>query len=250
MDARIWGSTFVAASALPFALGERDRRFQYAKIANVIGEDERELSVERRALLKAQASMRVHEGHIGRVGITEVRSGAQFGHGRNQQRLRRLTQLILTASGNRMPDIASMLRTHPRQSPEADALAKAASSLANCAQICLVCADACLAEKEPQKLAQCIRLDLDCAAICEATASVLLRAGQPGPQPMQAIVAACSLACDVCAQECRKHASMHEHCRLCAEACEACHTACEGLLKAMRHAGESEGARKQHQAHA
>ncbi len=144
-----------------------------------------------------------------------------------------------------MPDIASMFRTHPRQSPEAAALARTADALATCAQTCIVCADACLSEKEPQKLAECIRLDLDCAAICQATASVLLRAGQPGPQPMQAIVAACSLACKVCAEECRKHAGMHTHCQVCAEACEECHDACEDLLRSMRHAGESEGAKKQ-----
>ncbi|MEA2934520.1 MAG: hypothetical protein QOD74_1166 [Variibacter sp.] len=144
-----------------------------------------------------------------------------------------------------MPDIASMLRSHPRQSPEADALARAAAAASHCAQICIVCADACLSEKDPRHLAECIRLDLDCAAICEATTAVLLRTGQPGPQPMQALVAACSVACKVCAEECLKHAQMHEHCRICAEACEACHDACEEMLKSMRHAGESEGARKQ-----
>jgi hypothetical protein len=35
--------------------------------------------------------------------------------------------------------------------------------------------------------------------------------------------------CDMCAEECRKHASSQECCRRCAIACEACAAACKNL---------------------
>ena len=38
-------------------------------------------------------------------------------------------------------------------------------------------------------------------------------------------------ACLACAEECREHAEMHEHCRVCADVCESCERACQALLK-------------------
>jgi hypothetical protein len=33
--------------------------------------------------------------------------------------------------------------------------------------------------------------------------------------------------------ECESHASMHEHCRICADACRRCEAACAALLSDM-----------------
>ena len=139
-----------------------------------------------------------------------------------------------------MQDLQAMLRAHPAQPSELDAIARCVAACMACQQTCLSCADACLSEQHPEMLRPCITLDLDCADICGTTAAVLLRFSRPGPQPLQAQVAACAQACRSCAEECRRHADMHEHCRICAEACERCHDACEDMLKGMRHAGESE----------
>jgi hypothetical protein len=140
-----------------------------------------------------------------------------------------------------MADIASMLRSHPRQPVDMSTIMRCAEACFTCVQTCLSCADACLSEKHVAELTQCIRLDFDCADICRATGAVLLRFGREGPQPMQAQLAACAQACRTCAEECRKHAQMHEHCRICAEACQVCHDACEAVMIGMRHAGESVG---------
>jgi hypothetical protein len=134
-----------------------------------------------------------------------------------------------------------MLRTHPQPPPELAAVQRCAEACFTCVQTCLSCADACLAEKTVGHLTQCIRLNLDCADICHATGSVLLRFGHEGPQPTQAQVAACGQACRTCAEECRRHAALHDHCRICADACETWHEACEDMLKAMRHAGHNVG---------
>jgi hypothetical protein len=37
----------------------------------------------------------------------------------------------------------------------------------------------------------------------------------------------------VCADECRKHADHHDHCRACAQACERAETAARTLLDAV-----------------
>jgi hypothetical protein len=36
----------------------------------------------------------------------------------------------------------------------------------------------------------------------------------------------CAQACQLCGEECTKHAKMHEHCKVCAEACQRCEEAC------------------------
>jgi hypothetical protein len=106
-----------------------------------------------------------------------------------------------------------------------------------------MCADACLAEPgvaEPgvAELTRCIRLDLDCADLCAATAAVLSRRsgnedGHGAGGALRALLEACRLACQACADECESHAGHHEHCRLCAEACRRCAAACEALLTSL-----------------
>jgi hypothetical protein len=46
----------------------------------------------------------------------------------------------------------------------------------------------------------------------------------------RSILDACATACRTCGGECGRHASMHEHCRICADACRACEQACRELL--------------------
>jgi hypothetical protein len=139
-----------------------------------------------------------------------------------------------------MTTVSPMLQTHPRPSSHQSDIARCADACFVCVETCLACADACLSEEKVGMLTSCIRFNLDCADVCAATGSVVLRIGRTGPQPLQAQLAACVEACRICADECRRHAAMHEHCRICADACEACHRACEDMMISMRHAGESE----------
>ncbi len=98
-----------------------------------------------------------------------------------------------------------------------------------CALTCTSCADACLAEEQVQELVRCIRLNLDCADVCNATGSVLTRQTSPDPGLARNMLEACAEACRVCAQECERHARHHEHCRVCAEACRRCEQVCQDL---------------------
>jgi hypothetical protein len=126
---------------------------------------------------------------------------------------------------------AEMLTTHPR-SPERDIdqILGALEATTACAEVCRTCADACTAEPMVAELVRCIRLTQDCADICGATASMLARMAEPDGALLRAQLKACIVACGVCAEECERHASMHEHCAICARHCRDCEQACEALL--------------------
>jgi hypothetical protein len=109
-------------------------------------------------------------------------------------------------------------------------LARAIDLAFDCAQACTACADACLAEPKVDVLKRCIRLNQDCADVCDAAGRVLSRLGQGGSFAFQAaLLQACASACAECGSECEKHAKMHEHCRVCGEACRRCEAACREL---------------------
>jgi hypothetical protein len=104
-----------------------------------------------------------------------------------------------------------------------------------CAQACHSCADACLAEEMIDELRQCIRLNLDCADVCELTAKLAARRTGSDEDLIISILDVCAEACIRCAEECSRHAAMHEHCRICADACYQCEAACRDALPDVQH---------------
>src|SRR5690606_11716455 len=72
--------------------------------------------------------------------------------------------------------ITRMLDTHPAEvTLDKQLLADCLEACLECTQTCTACADACLSEEMVADLRRCIRLNLDCADVCEATARVLTR---------------------------------------------------------------------------
>jgi hypothetical protein len=133
-----------------------------------------------------------------------------------------------------MTQALAMIKTTPADTGlGAEVRAACIDACIECAQTCTACADACLAEDMVADLRRCIRTDLDCADICEATGRVLSRQTAYDPSITRAIVEACLTACRACGEECRGHAEMHEHCRVCADQCERCAEACEAVLAAI-----------------
>lgn len=124
--------------------------------------------------------------------------------------------------------LETMFQSHPASDRAAER-ARLVALLSECGQTCMSCADACLSEDGIERLRQCIRLDLDCADICAATASALARQTGPKTDAVHKLLEACAAICRTCAEECRTHAEMHEHCRICAETCEACEEACRAF---------------------
>jgi hypothetical protein len=128
-----------------------------------------------------------------------------------------------------------MLNAYPRDfNVDSARLVAAIEALEDCANTCTQCADACLSEPDPGMLAKCIRLNLDCADICSATSRVVSRQTEYDANVTRPLIEACIAACVSCADECERHASMMEHCRICAERCRTCEAACRDLVTAMR----------------
>jgi hypothetical protein len=128
-----------------------------------------------------------------------------------------------------------MLDTYPRDfNLDAGQLAATIDTLSDCAQACTACADDCLSEEMVAELTKCIRLCLDCAEVCTATLRVVSRQTDYDANVTRPVLEACVAACRSCGDECERHAQMHEHCRVCAEACRRCEQACRDLLAAMK----------------
>lgn len=102
---------------------------------------------------------------------------------------------------------------------------KLISVLNECAAECHHCTTACLDEQDVKMLAECIKLDIDCAEICQLTAAFLAR----GSEHAIHILKECAEICEACAGECGKHGHM-EHCKRCAEVCRLCAEECMAVL--------------------
>jgi hypothetical protein len=94
-----------------------------------------------------------------------------------------------------------------------------------CVAISNHCASMGLKEKDVTMMARCIQLDMECAAICLATAQ-LLSLGSEGAKELCKL---CSEICQRCADECSKHDV--GHCKECAEACIKCISECNKVTK-------------------
>jgi hypothetical protein len=130
-----------------------------------------------------------------------------------------------------MSHAAAMLNTYPADLGGVDttALAACIDACVDCAQGCTACADACLGEDMVAELTTCIRTNLDCDDICDATGWVLSRHTGYDANLTRAVLQNCAQACQSCGDECAQHTHMR-HCQVCAEACRRCEQACRQLL--------------------
>jgi hypothetical protein len=128
-----------------------------------------------------------------------------------------------------------MLGTYPGAVTHGDAgaLATAIDALGDCTQACVADTDADLSELNLAEMVACIRLCQNCVDVCAATAGILSRPAAWDAHVIALLLEACVATCRSCGDECERHASMHEHCRVCAEACRRCERACRELLNTM-----------------
>lgn len=94
---------------------------------------------------------------------------------------------------------------------------------AACAEACEHCGEACLGEDDVAMMAECIRLDKDCSAVCLLAVAAMSR----GSRFVSEICDLCASICEACADECAKHDA--DHCQRCAEACRACAEECRQM---------------------
>lgn len=75
-------------------------------------------------------------------------------------------------------------------------------------------------------MTKCIQLDMECAAICYAAASLM----SMGSERAMEICRICAEICQQCGEECQKHDM--EHCQECAKACLQCAEECRHMAGA------------------
>jgi hypothetical protein len=125
-----------------------------------------------------------------------------------------------------------ILKHHPLSlALDQKALCAAVEACLECEQACTACADACLGDGRPDELVRCIRMNQDCADLCDVTAKICSRQTASDARLVRELLHACALACKLCGDECRRHAGLG-HCRDCAAACERCQEACTQLMAA------------------
>jgi hypothetical protein len=135
----------------------------------------------------------------------------------------------MTAVAEAMLDAYPGSRLQVRQ----DLLVRCVTACMQCSLACTACSDACLAEDDLVDLVKCIRISLDCAVMCDATAKILTRQTEADVVVMREIVSACLAAIVACAEECERHAAHHKHCDISARVCRDAETACQNLLAAL-----------------
>ena len=92
-----------------------------------------------------------------------------------------------------------------------------------CASICQHCAASCTREKDVTMMAQCIRLDMECAIACYAAAQLM----SLGSEAAREFCGICAALCEKCSRECGQHDM--QHCQECAEACRQCAEECRRI---------------------
>ena len=105
----------------------------------------------------------------------------------------------------------------------------------DCAVACNHCSTACLQEQDVKKMARCIALDIECAAMCQLAAAAMAR----GDEHASAICALCGDICEACGDECAKHDP--EHCQICAQACRRCADECRRMASQAPGASRASG---------
>jgi hypothetical protein len=134
-----------------------------------------------------------------------------------------------------MSSARQMLDTYPRSVDiDVDSLAGAIEALKDCAQACTADVDADLSEANVTEMVKCIRLCLHCADVCTVAAGISSRLAEYEADVIRPLLEACVAICKTCGDECERHAPMHEHCRICAEACRRCEQACRQLLATLK----------------
>ncbi|ARS38135.1 four-helix bundle copper-binding protein [Pontibacter actiniarum] len=96
------------------------------------------------------------------------------------------------------------------------------SILAQCADECDTCFDACLDNERTDALTKAIRLCRDCAKICRVTASFVASNSEVAKQ----VVSLCADICKKCAEVCSQDTDIEKETMHCAKICRDCEEAC------------------------
>jgi hypothetical protein len=99
------------------------------------------------------------------------------------------------------------------------------------AQAATMCADACAGMGG--EMARCSAMCANTADMATTMMRAMLRPNGYDMTSMQGMLQGCMAMGMACAEECRRHADMHDHCRICAAACDQMVEACRNMMSGM-----------------
>ncbi|TPW78171.1 aldehyde dehydrogenase [Schumannella soli] len=82
-------------------------------------------------------------------------------------------------------------------------------------------------------MARCSSMCANMADVATTTMRMMMRPTGMDMSAMKAMMGACMAMGEACAAECRSHAEMAEHCRICMMACEAMVASCSKMMASM-----------------
>lgn len=127
--------------------------------------------------------------------------------------------------------MSDMMRAMPMAaSMDTDAMTSCIESCDAAMQAATMCADACAGM---DGMAACAGMCANMADVAMTTMRMIMRPNGMNVDAMTAMLAACVAMGEACAMECRSHADMHDHCRICAMACDAMVASCRAMMAAM-----------------
>ena len=99
------------------------------------------------------------------------------------------------------------------------------------AQAATMCADACAGMGGD--MARCSAMCANTADMALTMMRFMLRPNGYDMTSMQGMLQGCMAMGMACAEECMRHADMHDHCRICASACQQMVDACRSMMSTM-----------------
>lgn len=117
----------------------------------------------------------------------------------------------------------------PMQGIDPAMMQETMEALSACVQACIMCADADAA----QGMGRCAGVCANCADMCTTTMRMMLRMHGWDTQVMSSMMQTTIMMTRACSAECRTHADMAEHCRMCAMACDQAVVAMEKMMGSM-----------------
>lgn len=130
-------------------------------------------------------------------------------------------------------DMMQMMESMPKGSMagmEMPMMQECIEACSACAMAATMCADADMGED----MAKCASMNNNMADVATTMMRMMMRPMGYDMESMRAMMMACIAMGEACANECRMHADMHEHCRICAQACDAMVMACRNAMSSMQ----------------
>lgn len=94
-----------------------------------------------------------------------------------------------------------------------------------CQTKCKSCFNRCLEEQSLDVMRKCLKLTVECANVCELTASSIMFEGDFSPEMLEI----CISSCEACRIECSTHNNIY--CAECAAMCGECSEACRKYIR-------------------